>query len=210
MNTTKKNYDNLSRWYDLLTFNSEAKMSKIAIQRLDLKPGEIILEIGCGTGSNIMHMAPYIAPSGNIIGLDISTGMLSRARRKASGISLANLIQLVQADGLHLPLCCRKFDVIWMSFTLELFSDHGIRNILAECRRVLIPSGRLCVVGLSRTTGDTFPVRIYDWFHDHFPVLIDCRPILIEQILKIQGYNILSTASFSMFGLPVEIVISNI
>ncbi len=208
--STRSNYDRLSRWYDLLTFNSEKRLAKLAIQQLDLQPGETVLEIGCGTGANLLLMAQYISPSGIMIGLDISYGMLSHTKKKVSVPSTGRGIHLTQGDGEKLPIESGRINAILLSFTLELFDPTGIAAVIAECRRILSPSGRICVVGLSRKPGNTIPVRLYDWFHTHFPDLIDCRPILIEQTLTAGGYNILHTASLSLFGLPIEIITANL
>ncbi len=194
----------------MFTFNSEDRLAKQAIEMLDLKPGESVLEIGCGTGANLNRIAQKISPTGLIFGLDLSDGMLGRARKKATSKSTGNIIRLVQGDGENLPIDGERINAILLSFTLELFDSYGIASLLAECRRVLLPSGRIGVVGLSRKPGNTFPVRVYDWFHRHYPSLIDCRPILIEEALSEGGYNIDSTASLDLFGLPIEIVIAKV
>jgi ubiquinone/menaquinone biosynthesis C-methylase UbiE len=209
-NSVRANYDRLSRWYDLFVGNSEEHLAKQAIQMIDLKPGESILEIGCGTGANLNRMAQDISPTGLMIGLDLSFGMLSHARKKVSLKLTEKIIRLVQGDGENLPIAAGKINTILLSFTLELFDNPMISALLAECRRVLIPSGRIGVVGLSRKPGNTLPVRVYDWFHAQYPTMIDCRPILIEETLVSGGYNILSTASPTLFGLPIEIVIAKV
>jgi demethylmenaquinone methyltransferase/2-methoxy-6-polyprenyl-1,4-benzoquinol methylase len=93
-----------------------------------------------------------------------------------------------------------------MSFTLELFSTTEIPLVLAECRRVLVPGGRLGVVSLARK--DTRMVSYYEWFHARYPRLIDCRPIHVHQVLEEAGYIILQTLEKSLWGLPVEIVVA--
>jgi len=208
-NLAKTNYDRMSRWYDLITLNSEARLANIAILQLNLQPGETLLEIGCGTGTNLIKIANSTVPSGKIIGLDISTGMLSCAREKVNRASSKNTIHLIQGDAENLPIPSGKIDAILLSFTLELFDVAGIAAVMAECQRVLAPQGRICVVGLSRKFGNTLPVRLYDWFHSRFPAWIDCQPIFIEKILSAAGFHIVTTASFTLFGLPVEIVTAN-
>lgn len=207
---TKTNYDRLSPWYDLFSLNAEKRLVKIAIRQLELHPAEIVLEIGCGTGANLVQMSHETGPSGIIIGLDTSAGMLARARGKIIKSQSDQVICLIQGNAKKLPVGSRKIDAVLLSFTLELFDAAGIAAVIAECRRVLAPAGRICVVGLSRKPGNTFPVRLYDWFHTCFPTWIDCQPICIEQILTIEGYNILSAASLNLFGLPVEIVVASV
>jgi ubiquinone/menaquinone biosynthesis C-methylase UbiE len=208
--SVRANYDRLSRWYDLFTGNSEQRLAEQAIRQLNLQAGESVLEIGCGTGASLIQMAQDISPTGLMIGLDLSFRMLTHARNKISQHASEKSLYLLQGDGANLPLLSMRIQAILLSFTLELFDNAGIDAVLAECRRVLAPSGRICVVGLSRKPGNTFPVRIYDWFHKQFPILIDCRPIMIEQSLSAGGYNILSSISLSLFGLPIEVVTANV
>ena len=49
-------------------------------KRLDLKPGDHVLEIGCGTGRNLPYLRDAVGPQGRVYGVDISAGMLERAQ----------------------------------------------------------------------------------------------------------------------------------
>jgi len=93
-----------------------------------------------------------------------------------------------------------------MSFTLELFDTPGILGVLRDCRRVLRPGGRICVVSLSRRTCAR-AVRAYEWFHERLPVLVDCRPILVGEALTEAGLAVEESLPAKMWGLPVDIVL---
>ena len=76
---TSKQYDNWSGIYDLTFGKLVRKRVKRSIQELQLKPGQTVLDIGIGTGVSIGHY-----PEGtNVVGMDISAGMLKQARQQA-------------------------------------------------------------------------------------------------------------------------------
>jgi ubiquinone/menaquinone biosynthesis C-methylase UbiE len=78
-----------------------------------------------------------------------------------------------------------------MSFTLELFGPNLVPVVLAECRRVLKHGGRLGIVSLVKK--DNRAVDIYEWFHFHFPNVVDCRPILLRTVLEKAGLEVAQT-----------------
>jgi demethylmenaquinone methyltransferase/2-methoxy-6-polyprenyl-1,4-benzoquinol methylase len=132
--------------------------------------------------------------------------MLARARTRLGERGLADGVTLLEGDGTRLPFGSRSFDILFASFTLELFDTPEIETALAEARRVLRKGGHICVVDLAR--GRRGPlVRLYEWVHDHLPRYVDCRPIYPERALQEAGFEILEVRRGSMWGLPVKIVL---
>ncbi|MGC8502591.1 bifunctional demethylmenaquinone methyltransferase/2-methoxy-6-polyprenyl-1,4-benzoquinol methylase UbiE [Desulfurella sp.] len=135
----------ISKTYDLLnhilSFNIDKAWRKTAISYID---GNNVLDIATGTADVALaiHKAD---PTKNVIGADISIGMLNIALKKTKGI---NNINLICADALNLPFNDNFFDNVIISF--------GIRNIknriqaLYEFKRVLKPSGKLLVLEFSK------------------------------------------------------------
>jgi ubiquinone/menaquinone biosynthesis C-methylase UbiE len=204
----RDHYHRLSRWYDLFVGASEKKYRDLGLQRLKARPGERILEIGCGTGQAILSLAAAVGPTGLVCGLDLAAGMLAVSRARVGRASLADRVALQQGDAAGLPYAAGSFDAIFISFTLELFDTPEIPLVLQQCRTVLRPDGRLVLVTLAKQPGTA--VTIYEWLHDRLPVWVDCRPIYARAALREAGFQIAAVANLSMWGLPVEIVLAKV
>lgn len=203
----KRTYDRLSRFYDFTAGFFEKKFRNIALERLKVNEGETVLEIGFGTGCCLEEMAKMIGNKSRAYGIDISTGMLEITRKQLEKARLADRVELYCGDAATLPYDDNMFDAVFMSFTLELFDTPEIPIVLTEIKRVLKPKGRLGVVSLSKEYGESWLLKVYEWFHKKFPAIADCRPIYVEGSIKDAGYKIRFKERISIFGLPGEIVI---
>ncbi|MEJ2210148.1 MAG: methyltransferase domain-containing protein [Anaerolineae bacterium] len=204
----RANYDRLSRWYDLVEGWSEREFIDEGLERLQAGPGETVLEIGFGPGHGLEALARAVGDTGRVYGLDLSPGMLDVARDRLERAGLAGRAELRLGDAAALPFEDDAFDAVFMSFVLELFDTPEIPVVLRECRRVLHGGGRISVVSLSKEGQDGFPLRVYEWAHEHWPRLADCRPIFVRRALVETGFDVTNAAEESMWGLPVEIVLA--
>ena len=205
----RASYNRLSRWYDAVSGNTEKKYRDGGLEKLAAQSGETILEIGFGTGHCLVSLATAVGTGGRVIGLDISDGMLAIARGRLQSHGLADRVDLRLGDAANLDfLEAGTLDGVFMSFTLELFDNPEIPRVLAECRRVLKPGGRLAVVSMTKSNPPNAAVRIYEWFHEHTPNYADCRPIFARQSIEQEGFTIQDVSLSSMWGLPVEIVLA--
>ncbi len=89
-------YDFISPLYDIGATGS-GRPRRQAVSLLRLEPGDTVLDIACGTGLNFPFIEAGIGPEGQLIGLDFSSGMLTKSRRKAERNGWAN-VHLIQAD----------------------------------------------------------------------------------------------------------------
>ena len=174
---TKAFYDKIAKVYDLLSEHSERPMREAGLRLLAAAPGEHVLEIGFGTGHILAELANAVGPTGRVFGIDISENMLAHARDLLSGKGLLDRVSLDCGDAESLPYGDDSMDGIFMCFTLELFDTPDIPKVLAECKRVLRPGGRIVVVAVSKEGKEGFVIHAFEWTHRHFPNLMDCRPI---------------------------------
>jgi ubiquinone/menaquinone biosynthesis C-methylase UbiE len=209
----RANYDRLSRWYDLLSGGAERALREAGLRKLAIPEGERVLEIGTGTGAAVVELAQAAGPAGLVVGVDLSLGMCRETglRIADSRLQIGRPLNaaIVCGDAVHIPLAGGILDAVFVSFALELFDEGDMRGVLAECRRVLRPGGRLCVVAMAMPDRSTPMTRLYAWAHRRFPVAIDCRPIAVSQALAQGGFNVEHLVRRSLWGLPVEITVSS-
>jgi demethylmenaquinone methyltransferase/2-methoxy-6-polyprenyl-1,4-benzoquinol methylase len=204
---TRAFYNRLGKAYDLLADRSEQPIRRLALVKLNALPGEKVLEIGFGTGHCVVALAQRVGARGKVYGIDLSDEMLKIGRAKLQREGLAQRALLIRGDAVNLPYPASLLDAIFMSFTLELFDTPEIPKVLSECRRVLRPGGRIVVAGLSKEGENGALTRLYEWTHQHFPNLVDCRPIFIRRALESAGFRI-ENVEHKMMWLPVEIVLA--
>ena len=199
-------YNRISPIYDFSEGMFEKKYIHMGLQKLSVCEGDVILEIGVGTGESVLEFAKLVGDSGKVYGVDISEGMLAVTHMKLSKANVLGRVELINIDAVHLPFTDGFLDAVFMSFTLELFDTPEIPKIVSECYRVLKKDGRIGIVSLSKKI-DTGMSRMYEWFHGLFPKMLDCRPIFVEDALNDAGFTVQDTSLIFMWGLPVEIIV---
>jgi len=204
----KRSYDRIGRWYDLLASPFERAYRIAGLQKLNVKEGEIVLEIGFGTGHCLLALAESVGNSGKVYGIDISESMCNITRSKLKKAGLSERVKIKCGDAAKPPFEENFFDAVFMSFTLELFDSPEIPTVLHECQRALQSGGRICVVAMSKRGKAGVMVRVYEWAHRQFPNLVDCRPIFVQKALEDAGFQILDLTEKSMWGFPGEIVVA--
>lgn len=116
-----------------------------AISALNLRPGDTVVDIGCGTGLNFPLLYQAIAQSGKVIAVDLSDAMLDQARQAIVTNKWAN-IQLVCADAAQFDFPS-KVNAIVSAYTLTLVPD--CERVISNALAALAPGGRLVVLDMS-------------------------------------------------------------
>ena len=105
-----------------------------------LRPGETVLDLGCGNGIDTLLAAQAVAPGGTAIGLDTLPEMLERAAANAAGVGIAN-VEWRRGELEKIPLPDGSVDVAISNGVVNLVPRKG--RALAEIHRVLRPGGRI-------------------------------------------------------------------
>ena len=207
----KSFYDRISAAYDALTDANEHRVRERGLEMLGVSGGEVVLEIGYGTGHSLVELANAVGGDGAVHGVDISQGMHDVSESRVGKAGLDDRVQLRVAAVPPLPYDDETFDAVTMSFTLELFPSEVIPTVLAEVARVLKPDGRLGVVSMATVPeGDHESVmeRAYKWMHRHFPHIVDCQPIDVERVLAASGLDVAQDDRIEIWTMPVAAVVA--
>ncbi|MBW8812356.1 MAG: methyltransferase domain-containing protein [Caulobacterales bacterium] len=116
-------------------------LGRLAMAALSPRPGERILDIGCGAGETTLELADRLQPGGLATGLDISATLLALARRRAAGRSG---VEFLEADAQTHPFALGGYDAVFSRFGVMFFADPAAA--FANLRRALKPGGRLAFV----------------------------------------------------------------
>jgi arsenite methyltransferase len=127
-----------------------------------VEPGAIVLDLGCGAGTDLLIAAQMTGPTGRVIGVDMTSAMLDRARESADAMGLDN-VALHEALIESLPLADASVDAVISNGVIDLVPDKDA--VLDEIDRVLRPGGRLQLadVVIHRAVSEDSRKRIDLW-----------------------------------------------
>jgi ubiquinone/menaquinone biosynthesis C-methylase UbiE len=108
----------------------------------ELKPGEVVLDLGSGGGIDVLLSAKRVGPTGKVYGLDMTDEMLALANENKAAAGATN-VEFLRGDIEHIPLPSNTVDVIISNCVINLSGDK--RKVLSEAFRVLRPGGRFAV-----------------------------------------------------------------
>jgi ubiquinone/menaquinone biosynthesis C-methylase UbiE len=129
----------------LTTRGREGKFRRTLVELAGVKPGDSVLDIGCGTGSLAIEAGKTVGPTGSVDGIDPSPEMIGRAKGKAR--RLAN-VRFEIAPAQNLPFADASFDIVMSSLVLHQLPPDSLHTVKAEVARVLKPGGRLLLVDI--------------------------------------------------------------
>jgi SAM-dependent methyltransferase len=117
-------------------------LRKRAVDQLKLRRGDQVLEVGCGTGRNFPFLRDAVGAEGRIYGVDLSEGMLRRARKLCLRRLWTNFV-LIEADAADYA-SEEQFDGVLFSFSYNVMPHH--RSVLRQAWKQLRPGGRLVIM----------------------------------------------------------------
>lgn len=137
-------YD-LHEWFtDLFLFRSNVrKLRQKTLELARIHPGEMVLDVGCGTGTLLMDVARRVGTAGRVVGIDPAHQQIIRARAKAARRNVPIEFQIGVIE--HLTFPDQTFDVVFSTLMMHHLPPPLKRQGLTEIARVLKPGGRLVI-----------------------------------------------------------------
>ncbi|AXV04925.1 Methyltransferase type 11 [Euzebya pacifica] len=146
-------YDRLAPLYDRLAAPYDwiggRRLQRDLIDALDLRAGDTVVDLGTGSGWNLVSLARAVGPTGRVVGYDISAGMLERAHERVREEGLAN-VELRRSDSREVDVPSDTAAVI-SAFSMEMVPDHD--DVIARLVDQLHPGTRIGLVGLREPSG---------------------------------------------------------
>lgn len=143
--TTRVIYDVQSAFYDHTFARLVRRHIKKAITHMDIRPSDAVLDIGIGTGASL----PFYPRQGSIVGIDLSSGMLSECRKRMREQNRDNVMVLL-GNALELPFSDSTFDHVFISHVISVVSDPFA--LIREAQRVAKPGARIVIVNHFQST----------------------------------------------------------
>ena len=198
-------YDALSPMYDLWGRMTESRARDRAIELADIKDNQDVLEVAVGTGIAFYEMVKR-NPTGRSVGVDLSEGMLSKARKRLRGLKGANY-ELKTGSALRLEEQDGSFDLLMNNYMFDLMAFEEMDTVLQEFKRVLRTGGKLVLVNM--TVGEKFGTDIYTWIYRISPKLMGgCRGVQLSEKLKVHGFNVKLREYYQQLLFPSEVILA--
>jgi arsenite methyltransferase len=111
-----------------------------------LEPGEVVLDVGSGAGSDSLVAAQMVGPDGRVTGVDMTPEMLEKAKAAAVEMEATN-VEFVAGEAEALPFEDESFDVVISNGVIDLIPDKDA--VFGEIQRVLVPGGRIQIADVT-------------------------------------------------------------
>ncbi|WP_049928810.1 class I SAM-dependent methyltransferase [Halopiger goleimassiliensis] len=137
---SRRKWDRWSDWYGMSERDFEP-MREDAIDRLEIEPGDRVLDVGCGPGVNLALLREAVGPTGGVVAVDYSPEMVAKARERVDEHGWEN-VEVVRADATRVAFD-EPFDAAIASLSLSVMPD--VRRAVENVHRLLVPGAPLVV-----------------------------------------------------------------
>ena len=198
-------YNSLAKFYDIWGYLTESKARNRALELAEINNGQNILEVAVGTGVAFFETVKR-NPDGTNVGIDISEGMLNKAKKRLSKLRKANY-ELKLGTAFNLEAADNQYDLLINNYMFDLIAYDQMDAILTEFKRVLKKGGTLVLVNM--TKGEKFGSGLYDLIYRISPRLMGgCRSLQLSERIQRHGFNVKQREYHQQLLFPSEVIIA--
>jgi ubiquinone/menaquinone biosynthesis C-methylase UbiE len=198
-------YDRIAPIYDIWGKLTESHARNRAIELAKIKDGQTILEVAVGTGLAFYEIVKR-NPNGTNIGIDLSQGMLEKAKKRVSQLKEANY-SLDVGTAFDLSIENESIDTLVNNYMFDLIAFEDMDKILLEFSRVLKKDGKLILVNM--TEGERLGSKIYDFIYNISPKTMGgCRGVKLTDRLQQHGFKVEVRKYFQQMLFPSEVILA--
>jgi len=164
------------------------------VEKMDIAPGQSILDLGSGTGRNDCLMAKKVGPQGKVLGLDISKEMLGLSRKRCQPYPNVSF----KEKRIEAPLTYQEeFDKVFISFVLHGFENHHKIEIIGNAYQALKPGGTFYVFDYNEFAIRRlwFPLR-WAFIHGECQLALEFLKLNLKEMLSSQRFTRLEEELF--------------
>ena len=198
-------YNRIAPLYDVWGRLTETRARDRAIALADIRDGQSILEVAVGTGIAFGEILKR-NPNGTTIGIDLSEGMLARARKRARRFAAATY-SLAIGSAFQLAVRDETIDTLVNNYMFDLIPFEKMDTIIAEFKRVLKDGGKLVLVNM--TEGERFGSRLYELIYRISPrTMGGCRGVRLTDRLQQNGFTVAQREYCQQMLFPSEVILA--
>jgi len=198
-------YDRIAPIYDVWGKLTESHARNRAIELAEIKDGQNILEVAVGTGLAFYEIVKR-NPNGINTGIDLSQGMLEKAKSRLSKISGINY-SLNLGTAFDLDVENESIDTLVNNYMFDLIPFEDMDKILIEFKRVLKKSGKIILVNM--TEGERFGSKLYDFIYNISPKAMGgCRGVKLTERLQEHEFRVEVREYFQQMLFPSEVILA--
>ena len=198
-------YDGMAWFYDIWATLTETKAQNRAIELANIQDKAVILDVAVGTGK-LFNRIVKRNPNGRNIGIDISEGMLEKAKSRLSKQSNSNY-SLDIGSAFNITVDNHSVDLLFNNYMFDLIPFNQMGAVINEFSRVLKSNGKLVLVNMTRA--EHFGAGLYEKIYRVSPTLLGgCRCIQLSNLLADHSFIIEKREYIQQMLFPSEVILA--
>ena len=198
-------YDSTAWFYDIWANLTETKAQNRAIELSNIQDKIVILDVAVGTGK-LFNQIVKRNPNGKNVGIDISKGMLEKAKTRLSKQPNSNY-SLDIGSAFDITMDNHSVDILFNNYMFDLIPFNQMDAVINEFTRVLKPDGKLVLVNM--TKAEQFGAGLYEKIYRISPPLLGgCRGVQLSNLLTDHNFIIENREYIQQMLFPSEVILA--